>query len=70
MFNKSLVETIKTISKHHFINETTASRYRGRQQQRGRYSSTRKLAEDEKNDNKKNCRVNLCPELETIDHRR
>lgn len=63
-----LTDTIKLISRNNNLNETTASRYRGKQHQRGRYLPSRKLAEDEKN--KKDCRINLCPELDTIDQRR
>lgn len=68
MVSRRLVNTIKEISKNTNLSETTAFRYRGRQQQRGRYLPTRKLAEDEKN--KKDCRINLCPELDTVDQRR
>lgn len=72
MKRESLIKTIKSVAKEKALSETTRSRYAGRQHQSGRYSASRKLAQEKVQDEKNvpNGEVNMEPTLNTINQTR
>lgn len=72
MKRESLIKTIKSIAKEKALSETTRSRYAGRQHQVGRYSATKKLAQEKVHDenNVPHGEVNMEPTLNSINQTR